>query len=481
MNDQALDKLRDWALTVEERLGQEEDSSAQTLRRIKKERDSKIKRKVLYDKHLIDKEWKQTDVSCECGRSHTMIEVDGDLICPVKYYLTLGRLALWNQTDTPGRYLYTKLMMHTRKGNTMMQFKQATKEQAKLRLALFGAAGTGKSYSALRIATGMADKIAAIDTERGSLSKYADRFKFDVLELTDRSIAKYVQAINAAQKAGYEVLIIDSLSHAWQELLDEVDRLARSKFSGNRWAAWSEGTPKQRALVDAILTFNGHVIGTMRVKTEWDITRNNGKTDYARVGLSPEQGKGIEYEFDMLMRLSDDHEALVIKDRTGKFQDQLFKPTEDFGAKLAAWLSEGVEAPEDDDQEEEEPSGDKWNMDQVTLAREEMKKKFTATYEALAEVNKAQTHAFLYYLRDLTEEALGLGENEDFSNLVNELFDVNKITDAVTGQWLILEDYLNFVKNAGDKEAAIENGKKIVAKAVEEQISFEEATAQIEW
>ena len=230
------------------------------------------------------------------------------------------------------------------------QFQKATKTQAKLRLALFGPSGSGKTYSALRIATGMGGPIALIDTERGSASKYADRFQFDVLELQQRDIETYVAAIGAAQQAGYKALIIDSLSHAWQELLQEIDQLAKAKYRGNTWSAWSEGTPKQRQLVDAILNFDGHVMATMRSKTEWTTEKDrNGRNAPVRVGLAPEQGKGIEYEFDMLIELSTEHVANIIKDRTGKFQDQLIdKPGEDFGKALAAWQEDDSlpEAPE---------------------------------------------------------------------------------------------------------------------------------------
>jgi len=223
------------------------------------------------------------------------------------------------------------------------EFVKATKEQAKLRLAIFGPSGSGKTYSALRLATGMGGLTAVIDTERGSASKYADRFEFDVLELPKKDIATYVAAIDAAQRAGYSNLIIDSLTHAWHELLGEVDKLAAAKYRGNTWSAWSEGTPKQRSLVESILNFDGHIIATMRTKTEWT-TENagNGKTRPVRVGLAPEQGKGIEYEFDMLMELNPEHVAHVIKDRTGKYQDEIIdKPGEDMGRDLIAWLSEG--------------------------------------------------------------------------------------------------------------------------------------------
>jgi len=227
----------------------------------------------------------------------------------------------------------------------MAGFKRATKAAAKLRAAVFGPSGAGKTYTTLGVAKGLGGRVAVIDTERGSASKYSDRFEFDVLELDDQSIDGYVAAIRLAGQEGYAVLVIDSLSHAWQTLLEEVEKLAKAKYRGNTWSAWSEGTPMQRKLVGAILDFPGHVLATMRSKTEWTTVDNNGKKTPQRVGLAPEQGKGVEYEFDLLVEISTEHIANVIKDRTGKFQDKLLdKPGEEFGKQLAAWLAEGVTA-----------------------------------------------------------------------------------------------------------------------------------------
>ena len=220
-------------------------------------------------------------------------------------------------------------------------FKKATKKQAKLRLALFGVSGSGKTYTALRIATGLGGKIAVIDTERHSACKYSDRFDFDVCELEKPTINNMIMTIKEAEN--YNVLIIDSLTHAWLELLQEVERIAKTKFGGNSWSAWSEGTPKQMSLINALLDFKGHIIVTMRAETNWTTTTNEkGKVVPVRVGEAPKQGKGIEYEFDMLMQISPEHDALVIKDRTGKFQDEcITKPDEEFGKELMNWLNDG--------------------------------------------------------------------------------------------------------------------------------------------
>jgi hypothetical protein len=226
-----------------------------------------------------------------------------------------------------------------------MAFKQAERTQLYLRCALFGPSGSGKTMTALRMAKGIADKLgtgfAVIDTEARSASKYADRFTFAVDDLREKTIERYLASMRDCVQAGYHVLVIDSLSHAWRELTDEVDRITQKSTSHNSFQAWGQVNPKQKALIDAILNFPGHIIATMRSKTEWVISENrNGKLAPTKMGLAPEQGKGIEYEFDLLVELNQNHQAVVTKDRTGKFQDELIdKPGEDFGATLYGWLT----------------------------------------------------------------------------------------------------------------------------------------------
>src|SRR4051794_18011129 len=94
-------------------------------------------------------------------------------------------------------------------------FQRATKRQARLRLALIGPAGSGKTFTALAIATALGSRVALLDTERGSASKYSDLFTFDTCELEIHHPQRYIDAISAAEAADYDVLIIDSLSHAW--------------------------------------------------------------------------------------------------------------------------------------------------------------------------------------------------------------------------------------------------------------------------
>ena len=228
-----------------------------------------------------------------------------------------------------------------------MAFAKAERTQLYLRCALFGPSGSGKTMTALRMAKGIADKMkvpmAVIDTEARSASKYADRYSFEVDNLDKKTVDHYIASMDEAAKAGYKVLVIDSLSHAWRELTEEVDRITQASVSKNSVLSWAKVNPKQKRLINAILNFPGHLIVTMRSKTEWVIgDGKDGKTAPKMLGLAPEQGKGIEYEFDLLVEMNQSHQAIVTKDRTGKFQDEVIdKPGEDFGIALYEWLATG--------------------------------------------------------------------------------------------------------------------------------------------
>jgi hypothetical protein len=184
---------------------------------------------------------------------------------------------------------------------------------------------------------------AVIDTEARSASKYAGRFSFKVENLQNKTIDGYIAAMRAASDAGYTVLVIDSLSHAWRELTEEVDRITSANNYKNSLLSWGKAGPKQKRFIEAILNFPGHIIATMRSKTEWVIGEKNGKAIPENVGLAPEQGKDIEYEFDLLLKMDQNHQAAVIKDRTGLYQDQVIPmPDETFGGNLYHWLTTGV-------------------------------------------------------------------------------------------------------------------------------------------
>lgn len=214
-------------------------------------------------------------------------------------------------------------------------FKRATISQIKIRLALSGAAGSGKTFSSLAIASHLSKRIAVIDTERGSSSRYADLFNFDVCELAHHHPSKYIEAIETAEHEGFEVIIIDSLTHAWYAELELVDQ-AKNSFS-----AWKDVRPLERKLIDTIVKSNAHIIATMRSKTEWDTTPVNGKMQPKKIGTAPIQTSGIEYEFDIAGELSAEHILYISKSRCPGLQDTSWhKPKLDFAYQLRAWMGE---------------------------------------------------------------------------------------------------------------------------------------------
>lgn len=227
-----------------------------------------------------------------------------------------------------------------------MAFKAATKAQAKLRLGLIGPAGSGKTMTALRIAHGLGGRVAVIDTERGSASLYAGErgLAFDVLELETYEARKFIDAIAEAEAAGYEVLIIDSLSHAWAGkggILEFVDKAAK-RSGGGSFSGWRDATPLHNQLVDAILGAKMHIICTLRSKVEHVIEQVNGKTQVRKVGLQPVQRDGLEYEFTVVGDVNQDHELIVTKTRAAFLADAVIREAgEELGKQLRDWLGTG--------------------------------------------------------------------------------------------------------------------------------------------
>lgn len=232
-----------------------------------------------------------------------------------------------------------------------MEFKKAERKQAKLRLALNSMSGGGKTYSALLIAKGLGGKIAMIDTEHGSGSLYAnnpDMPEYDVLEIdAPYTPRRYKEAIDTAEKANYNIIIIDSLSHAWSSeggILDMHEKARLGQKTQNSWTAWREVTPEHNKLVDSILQSSCHIIATMRTKQEYAQVSENGKTEVKKLGLAPIQREGMDYEFTVVFDLSQEHIASASKDRTSLFDKDHFKPSEETGKKLLEWLNQGIVA-----------------------------------------------------------------------------------------------------------------------------------------
>lgn len=228
-------------------------------------------------------------------------------------------------------------------------FKPATREASYARIALSGPSGSGKTYTALALATALSDKVAVIDTERGSASKYVglNGWKFDTVQPDSYSPLSLVDLLGLAAGGEYGCVVIDSLSHYWMGvdgMLEQADRRAKG---GNNFSGWKEVRPEERRMIDALVSYPGHVIATMRSKTEWVIEENDrGKKVPRKVGLKPEQRDGIEYEMDVVGDLDHDNTLTVVKSRIHTLAKAVIPmPGEELALQIRDWLSDGDKIP----------------------------------------------------------------------------------------------------------------------------------------
>lgn len=223
-----------------------------------------------------------------------------------------------------------------------MAFVKAKKEKIWTKVLLGGSSGSGKTYSALRLATGLAKKcgsgIAAIDTEAGRIRYYANEFDFSDMQLTEPfTPEKYIEAINDAVSSGFKVLIIDSISHEWNYCVDIHD-----KMPGNSWTNWSKVTPRHDAFMEKILQAPIHIIATVRGKDEYVLEEKNGKQTPKKVGLGFKQRDGVEYNYTATFNIAQDtHIAEATKDNTHIFEGRYEVLTEKDGEALYDWANTG--------------------------------------------------------------------------------------------------------------------------------------------
>lgn len=231
-----------------------------------------------------------------------------------------------------------------------MSFRPAARRNARLRLALTGPAGSGKTWTMLEILTAFSERPAVLDSERGSSEKYARKgstpiapgnWAFDVAGLDELNPQAYVAKIHEAATAGYTALGLDSWSHSWIGALEMIDKMG----------GWTKGgktvSPAVAKLVDAVLTYPGHVVATMRSKMEHAVEKDEktGKTTVRKIGMAAVAREGTEYEFDVILDLGLDGVITVQKSRCPGLSGSIFTRP-DVRAKivpaLKAWLDEGA-------------------------------------------------------------------------------------------------------------------------------------------
>ena len=224
-----------------------------------------------------------------------------------------------------------------------MQLRQSERKKAKIKMALQGSSGSGKSYSSLLLAQGLTNgdfsKVAVIDSENGSADLYAHLGQYNVLTLKPPFTPEsYIKAIEVCEQAGMEVIIIDSISQSWEELLDY-----HSSLAGNSFTNWAKVTPRQNAFIDKILQADAHIIATMRTKQDYVLNQKDGKFIPEKVGLKAVQRNDLDYEFTLVFDVDIKHFAVSSKDRTGLF---IGKPefiiNSNTGKKILEWCNSGT-------------------------------------------------------------------------------------------------------------------------------------------
>jgi len=223
-----------------------------------------------------------------------------------------------------------------------MELRQSVRKNAKIKMALASPSGAGKTMSAILLAQGLTgnnlSKVAIIDTENGSADLYAHLGDYNVLSLTPPfKPEKYIEAIDICIKAGMEVIILDSISHCWDYLIE-----FHSSMPGNSFTNWGKITPMQNKFINKILQSDAHFIATMRTKQDYVLNQKNGKYVPEKVGLKVIQRDGVDYEFTLVFTLNINHQAKASKDRTGLYTDKPeFVITAETGRRIKDWCNSG--------------------------------------------------------------------------------------------------------------------------------------------
>lgn len=231
---------------------------------------------------------------------------------------------------------------------TTMKLQTASRKRSKMKMSCTGPSGSGKTMSSLLIAYGLCNdwsKIAVIDTENHSAELYSHLGTYNVLPLdAPFSPEQYIKAIDVCTDAGVEVIIIDSLTHEWEYLLDY-----HSSLQGNSFTNWSKVTPRHNEFVQKILQCPCHIIATMRTKQDYVLSEKNGKMVPEKVGLKTVQRDGMDYEFTLVFDLDIKNNATASKDRTGLFAG---KPEQKLGIQtgklIQHWCNAGADVSADD-------------------------------------------------------------------------------------------------------------------------------------
>jgi hypothetical protein len=248
------------------------------------------------------------------------------------------------------------------------QFRPAIRENVGLLIGLAGGTGSGKTYTAMRLASGIAGgkPFAVIDTEAGRAKHYADAFRFDHGDLhAPFNPDAYAEAIMAADKAGYPVIVVDSMSHSWAGdggVLDMQEQ-ELGRMAGDDWkkreavkiAAWIRPKSSHKKMVQKLLQVRAHLILCFRAEEKIEMSRGpDGKMQITKKvtatgldGWVPISEKNLPYELTASFLLMAQRPGIPLPIKLQEQHRPLFpldKPiTEESGKLIAQWAAGGKE------------------------------------------------------------------------------------------------------------------------------------------
>ena len=224
-----------------------------------------------------------------------------------------------------------------------MQLQKASRKKASIKMGLQGPSGSGKTYSSLLLAYGLCNdwsKIAVIDSENHSSELYSHLGAYNVLQITPPyTPEKYIEAIQVCEKADMEVIIIDSITHEWEYIIE-----FHASLGGNSFTNWHKIGLRHKEFINAMLKSKANIIATTRTKQDYVLNEKNGRLVPEKVGLKSIQRDGLEYEFTLVFDINMKNMASASKDRTNLFfnkpETQLSAET---GRMIQQWCNEGAD------------------------------------------------------------------------------------------------------------------------------------------
>lgn len=232
---------------------------------------------------------------------------------------------------------------------------EASKKQARLRLAVSGPSGSGKTYSCINVLQEMGcEKLLVCDTENGSAAKYSNcfRHKFDVLDnkfwLSNFDPRRLIAVLKQVGSR-YDGIVVDSLTHFWMgpggflTIVDTIAKKAQARGAKyDSFGAWKEADPIYAELIQTILGLQAHFACGLRAKADYEDVEVNGKKKKVKVGNAAQMREGFEFEFDIEGMMDMDHNFVVGKTRCPSIDGMIFpKPGANIAEPLRAWLTDG--------------------------------------------------------------------------------------------------------------------------------------------